>query len=162
MGHACPWAGDSRPHWRHVITQCQQIISADSPVTIPREWTSSRYGSRQSTVAFNIAGASGVAWDEFEEDLGRRGMPSSFAKPARSGAARPRWPETSSASGCSAWPASGRPSGMSAAAMPPRAEPADRRQDRTGNRSPLSLRGHHASRRQPDVRPGTPVAVSRL
>jgi alkylation response protein AidB-like acyl-CoA dehydrogenase len=31
-------------------------------------------GSRQSTVAFEIAGASGVAWDESDEDLGRRGM----------------------------------------------------------------------------------------
>ena len=30
--------------------------------------------TRQSTVAFEIAGATGVAWDESEEDLGRRGM----------------------------------------------------------------------------------------
>jgi len=31
-------------------------------------------GTRQTTVAFELAGSAGVAWDEDDEDLGRRGM----------------------------------------------------------------------------------------
>jgi hypothetical protein len=90
------------------MTQCRQIVSADT---------------RRSTLASNIAGATEVAWGESEEDLGRRGMAFLIRQSGQIGAARPRWPETSSVNGRSACPARGRPTGMSATGTPQGPDP---------------------------------------